>query len=614
MKLERLTLTYKDECIKQKEVDLTRDFTFITGSSQKGKSAILELIDYCLFSKRNTVPEGMIKNKLLFAMLTVNYQDNILSLVRDASTDRMQIIKGSKIAYEDLITLTFEDKENIQDEFEELLKLQIHPELKKQLAIEQKFSLRYQVSYNLLAQNIVANKDVLFRNYSDSIYVKYMRKYFNVYMGIDNPENMFYKVKIDTITKRKKQIEEAINLKREQYKMNLDDVVKQINLLRRMKGLNEIITEKQLHEEFKMLDIYQISPSQDSVSESINSLKQELNIETEKLLDIQKEIEEIENYKKRYAQSKKNNVSINEKCPICETDLEKENKFIYDYNKDVDKYNLWVSQLEDFNSNGLKQTQLVYLEKEKKQKEKVNDLEVNLRSMQKSVVLVDDVQYLLEYSKLMSKLPHMHIEELKEELRDIEEQLVIFKDLYTNVYSKEKLFEETLTKNLTDIVRNFEIEEEFKEYKLIFDIKKFDLFFDETKKIKLSQTGSGANWEAMHLALNIALIKTAKEFSENSKIFNFLIIDQPTQVYFESKEAKEKAVSVESDSVRMLFKNLIEICKINKIQLIILDHIKPSHFTNSNKELEQDLEAAQIFDWIENDDGLLSSSDTIVMN
>jgi len=41
-------------------IKLTSGVNIITGDSKTGKSALLEIVDYCLFSKTSSIPKGII--------------------------------------------------------------------------------------------------------------------------------------------------------------------------------------------------------------------------------------------------------------------------------------------------------------------------------------------------------------------------------------------------------------------------------------------------------------------------------------------------------------------------------------------------------------------------
>ena len=99
----------------------------------------------------------------------------------------------------------------------------------------------------------------------------------------------------------------------------------------------------------------------------------------------------------------------------------------------------------------------------------------------------------------------------------------------------------------------------------------------------LWETGSGSNWVAYHLA---ALLGFHRYFIDNKcPVFNFIIFDQPTQVYFPTAkyDAKNKLYTFNEDSSD--YKNVQEMyaymdkavqdCN-GHLQILVLDHTDES--------------------------------------
>lgn len=128
-----------------------------------------------------------------------------------------------------------------------------------------------------------------------------------------------------------------------------------------------------------------------------------------------------------------------------------------------------------------------------------------------------------------------------------------------------------------------DIEDEFKKYNMVLDIKKdFDFYFSKARngkaRISLSELGSGANWLSCHLAVFIGLLHLNLKI-ESSKIPSFLFLDQPSQVYFPSGEPsgnKDEGYM----RVKKLYEFLIEEVNVIKEesgympQIIVVDQIR----------------------------------------
>lgn len=63
-------------------VPLKQGVNIITGESKTGKSALVEIIDYCLCSARCTIPKGKITDFSYIYSLIMNINDDIYIIAR----------------------------------------------------------------------------------------------------------------------------------------------------------------------------------------------------------------------------------------------------------------------------------------------------------------------------------------------------------------------------------------------------------------------------------------------------------------------------------------------------------------------------------------------------
>jgi hypothetical protein len=115
----------------------------------------------------------------------------------------------------------------------------------------------------------------------------------------------------------------------------------------------------------------------------------------------------------------------------------------------------------------------------------------------------------------------------------------------------------------------------------IFDLKTVNVHFDlNDRMVPMNRTGGGENHLAYHLSALLALHLYAAE--RKSPLPRFLMIDQPTQVYFPSEKSyRDAGGSVEKTeqdadmvAVRRLFKILLDysIVENPKFQIIVTEH------------------------------------------
>ncbi|MFP3541278.1 DUF3732 domain-containing protein, partial [Pseudomonas sp. SIMBA_044] len=81
---------------------------------------------------------------------------------------------------------------------------------------------------------------------------------------------------------------------------------------------------------------------------------------------------------------------------------------------------------------------------------------------------------------------------------------------------------------------------EFSDYPARLDLKQLTVVFDKTERpVPMARTGGGENHLAYHLSALLALHWFAAK--SNRPLPRFLMIDQPTQVYFPSEKVYQEA-------------------------------------------------------------------------
>lgn len=110
-----------------------------------------------------------------------------------------------------------------------------------------------------------------------------------------------------------------------------------------------------------------------------------------------------------------------------------------------------------------------------------------------------------------------------------------------------------------------------------FDMKNLTVIaYKESGPIRMSQMGSGENWMGYHVITHLALQKWFAEMSR--PVPGLLMFDQPTQVYFPSEPRADRSVEELPDDDRAAVKRLFEfIFEVTaalspKLQVIITDH------------------------------------------
>jgi hypothetical protein len=109
---------------------------------------------------------------------------------------------------------------------------------------------------------------------------------------------------------------------------------------------------------------------------------------------------------------------------------------------------------------------------------------------------------------------------------------------------------------MTEWARQLELEHSDSPYRL--DLNKLTVVADRPERpIPMERMGGGENWLGCHL---IALLALHKHFIErNRPVPHFLILDQPTQVYFPTEEAYLSLQGTTSDEIARAMRTWLQL-------------------------------------------------------
>jgi hypothetical protein len=151
---------------------------------------------------------------------------------------------------------------------------------------------------------------------------------------------------------------------------------------------------------------------------------------------------------------------------------------------------------------------------------------------------------------------------------------------------------------------------EYSPFPLRFDLKKLTIVADTaTGPVPMAQMGSGQNWEWCHLLAHLALHKWFVD--KDRPVPRFLILDQPTQIYYPAEKDAGGSLEALKDSDRDGVIRIFQWLKARvdemkgKFQLIVTDHaeVKQPWFTEAVVERWRDGNALVPKSWIKSPSG-----------
>lgn len=646
-------------------IEFQEGLNIITGRSSTGKSAIIEIFDYCTGNSDNTIPVGVITEHayIYFVVLEANETQLVLGRMQEGgarkafykietSSFSLNEIKKEFFTEEYFITLS-----DFREELGRFLGLNISDtdenieDIKYKGKKNGRPSIRNMISFMLQHQNLVANKHTIFYRFDQKEKQEHVIDEFKIFAGFVDQQ---YYVLCQRLNEKKKEIEEYNykNARIETEKAEMISVMDELRDNYRNVSGKELFPDiesqhilnapQQYIDELEGMEVSVIDDS-DEHMKNYNQLmrqKNELLAERRKaLLELQQINSSIE-YAKSYAMEMDKFHPVSEAikgestCPFCH---HKSGTTMDEYNKLSNAINWLNDELRkspERISSFLPQKKAVE-DKIDSLNEKLNEIENDLskilkinnqllknRSLEEqSLKIILQIENELEWVlKKKKRLEQNNIEALKKEKQDLEKQL---SDKY-DVEKKLNDAEEFINIAMNEIGSQLDFEQFYKPINLHFDIKTFDLYHltRNKERVYLRSMGSGANWLYSHICLFLAFQKFFASI-DKSTVPNILFLDQPSQVYFPSVldygndfdykalkkvENKEDEADADLQSVTRLYDKIIDVIEsINKKygfrpQIIISDHADNLPLTNG------DFESYVRKRWRGDNDGFINTS------
>ncbi|MDP8050881.1 DUF3732 domain-containing protein [Pasteurella atlantica] len=612
-------------------VEFQRGVNVITGNSSTGKSAMIEIFDYCMGSSEFTIPSGVITENADIYFIVLSIKGTFLVLGRGQGNHK-QFIKEE---YEepDINTLNKEYFEaryfitgfnvtlghyfglDINDIDEDLERL-------KYAQKKGRPSIRNVIPYLLQHQNLIANKHSLFYRFDQKEKREQTIDQFKIFAGFVTQEYFIIKQKLAESERKLKKFKIEEKYINEQQEFNAKKLKVLLDKYEAISGnklfdrsAKAIILNSANY--LKQLDNREVSIKEniDGSVQKLLLLKSENNkllAEKRKLVYKYNNIDLSIAYAKQYNEELSNDsTSITAnissiKCPLCD---EKSQSIIEEANQLENAIN-WLNTelkktpyiLDSFESDKNRiQREIEQIDRKlKDKKNEIDVLEKITENLSKNKSLEDQaLKVKLKIENFLESFVDKENAELDKNIEKLQKSVNGLKrDLSTkfNINRKLKESEMYINDQMKEIGQYFDFEEYYKPINLKFSLESFDLWYEkeDTSKVFLRSMGSGANWLYSHLTLFLAIHKFFASRKEHSLVPQILFLDQPTQVYFptaikdtgdefNAKNIKEKIGDIKTldddiKSVTNIFDQLVSYCKKTleetgiEPQIIITDH------------------------------------------
>ena len=602
-------------------VNFKKGLNVVTGKSSTGKSALIEIFDYCFGSGENTIPKGVITKsaEIYYVALSVNEQNMVIArdpqIASKGFFRRIEAFNSADIVRDYFSSSYFRPlddfKKHLRDLFLDIDDVDESLAARANRRFNQKAptpSIRSFSSFMLQHQNLVANKHALFYRFDEKEKRDQAIEHTKIFLGLVDQKFFHLSQEKERLTADVRLLErqkETNKRTSESYKNKVGPVLSQLYAL--MGFQNEPLSlEKVLRHPQDTKDQLdgiivpeKINHNSDAATELYHRLKLARNQKTAELRKLQrqaasinKHIQEEERFVdnvKQFSAPKHVHISTSI-CPFCHTEKDTLRQSAEKLQQAITKVSGNLAQarpmkakfeslLVDVAGNievvskaltALTQ-QITEIEKAEKKLEEQRSLYESVLMQKAKLFALLDTLNMADDADLENQ-----IKDLNGQIKDITKELKKYDVQRGLVNASAKVNE-----YMADIGNHFEFEASYKPINLHFSFETFELYHltPENEKIYLRSMGSGANWLYCHVTLFLALHKYFAELGDKCAIPSILFLDQPTQVYFpnfnrdtsesfeeqksqEAKQRTEKERHVDEDikAVENLFSRLSIYC------------------------------------------------------
>jgi hypothetical protein len=566
-------------------VKFKQGLNIITGKSSKGKSAILDIFDYCMGSSEDTIPQGIItqRAKIFFTVWRFSGMAVVAGRRADnANQCFLREVSGEQARH---VLAYLKDVDNFFTAQYQLSRIEFSKSLgryfgvtmddidtdplQKQL-MRQKSptpSIRSFASFMLQHQNLVANRHAIFYRFDEKRKREQAIDHFKIFMGIVG-EDYFDLAKelAEAETELKRAL--AVIPKQEQIKSaGIGEMAGYLREFHALAGtpLTELTAEEIWMRPAQALErLTGIAVTVDGQSDTFDATRKELRTrKAEIMAEIQKALntrylldvstQQVEGFAGAMTDLPipKATHLDHAVCPVCASPSEAAE----DEANRLSAAIHWLNgelKVSAYAREGFGQERRDIDEQLKKARQALRQVESTLRPLdQEADRLQRSKSVDAAAQKAKIKLEIAIERRIESPPTETTELVNLLQDRVADLKSKKALLDvaprllalqRDINRRLEIVGTHFDFEDSYKNGSLKFDIDSFDLWHETPgvngapeKKVFLRSMGSGANWLYSHLTLFLSLHYQFAAYAD-CKLPPVLFLDQPTQVYFPSAD------------------------------------------------------------------------------
>lgn len=581
----------------------------ITGRSKSGKSAVGDIIDYCLGGESCNIADGVVRDNVAWYGLLLQFEHERMFVARknpgkdQQSTGYCYFEVGEKIEVPE--ECNFESNTNVSGIEEELTgrigiseNLNVPPEGQSRLPLAA--NIRHSLYYCIQGQDEIAAKNFLFHHQSDDFITQAIKDTIPYFLGAISEEALALENERYILSRKlkleKRKLEESRYLMGggSERAITLIGEARQVGLID-----SSIQIDYQNYQELHSIlrDTMNWMPS-DVVSDSKMDRLTFLQSRLQELQDEDDEISSSIDNAKRFAgeasgyyseahhqKMRLESIGLFEhldfnpgRCPFCSGALEQPlpsvemmkasivnlDKSISNVTREQPKLRAFISELEREQQKKREEIRIAKAEieglyQQEDEKRRLRDINARIGKVIGRISLwVESVE-----SDTTSEKQEQIVKEIEMRIQEID--FILDRD---SVEERKQSALSRIQEDMTRWAKELELEHCDNPYRL--DLNKVTVIVDKPERpVPLKQLGSGSNWVGVHLITFFALQRFF--IGANRPVPRFLFFDQPSQVYFPSELDEKK---IDWNEVGKMYRFIIDRTREldGKLQVIIVDH------------------------------------------
>lgn len=566
----------------------------ITGNSKTGKTAILEIIDYCLCGSESNISEKYIGETVKWYGLNFNINDKTYTIARGEYRNKKPSMdyyfsEEGGIPKIPRCTISESDLKSILENEFSVTKKVTFSYGGKTIKGNSKISYRYFWMFNTLSGDVITNSKTFFDKQHLERYREALPRIFDLAIGIITLEDIVLR---DVIDRLQKELDNLQRKKKKYIEKQDERKYKMMEVIKEAKDFNIIdIENKDYDIDVKNLGIAIIDNNLADVlcntsdSEKLEEKRQKLLIDVNKL---NRFLMQYDNYKKNMKEQEDSLKPVFYFKELAGDIINEEYKSFLDM---LEKEYIRIKT----SIRGKMPFEIDIANKKEQIMSEIKAIEEKIKVTPKErTTPISDRERYIKIGELKSK--YLSILDQENDLDNIDVEIEKVQN-QLDEYEKNQLSYEERKKNTIDAINDYiqtyinhakQAFDDYGEYLASFDYKKKVLNLRKNKSSSVENITSSSDHLFLHLCLFLGMHEKILN-DKNPHIPSFLILDQPSRPYFNNRDfnyaQSKNYVSKKEDwsKVEQIFELLNyfmntvtnPVDKENKkeFQLIVLEHV-----------------------------------------